>query len=109
MFSRSLNKEKVQCACSYKSRDDKFYTKPDWLPEFNAGKDYTPSYNIAPTDVTPILVSSSRFRNAAQTDIVLKPMMWGIIPPWHKVLQRQLKLLLHIEKNTNIQNKIYNE
>ncbi|KAJ8709155.1 hypothetical protein PYW07_008981 [Mythimna separata] len=80
----SLNKEKVQCACSYKSKDDNFYTKTDWLPEFNAGKDYTPSYNIAPTDVTPVIVSSSRFRNVAKSDRVLKPMMWGIIPPWHK-------------------------
>ncbi|KAJ8711721.1 hypothetical protein PYW08_008675 [Mythimna loreyi] len=80
----SLNKEKVQCACSYKSKDDNLYIIPDWLPEFNAGKDYTPSYNIAPTDVTPVIVSSSRFKNVAQSDRVLKPMMWGIIPPWHK-------------------------
>ncbi|XP_035452674.2 abasic site processing protein HMCES isoform X1 [Spodoptera frugiperda] len=80
----SLQKDKVQCACSYKSKNDNHYVKPEWLPEFNAGKDYVPSYNIAPTDVTPVLVSSSRFRNIVDCDRVLKPMMWGIIPPWHK-------------------------
>lgn len=84
----------MQCACSYRLKDNNFYTKPDWLPEFNAGKEYTPSYNIAPTDVTPVIISSSRFRNVAQSDRVLKPMMWGIIPPWHKV--EQILFLHHL-------------
>lgn len=79
----SLNKEKVQCACGYKSKKSNLYTKPSWLPEYNAGKEYTPSYNIAPTDVTPVLVSSNKFPNV-ENERVLKPMMWGIIPPWHK-------------------------
>ncbi|CAB3233523.1 unnamed protein product [Arctia plantaginis] len=79
----TLSKEQVQCACSYKSKNAK-YIKPQWLTEYNAGKDYTPSCNIAPTDVTPVLISSTRFKNAAESTRVIKPMMWGIIPPWHK-------------------------
>lgn len=85
IFCRSLGKDQVQCACSYKPKNASAFQKPEWLPEHNAGKDYTPSYNIAPTDVTPVLLSSSRFRNVAESSRVLKPMMWGIIPPWHKV------------------------
>ncbi|XP_075984823.1 abasic site processing protein HMCES [Anticarsia gemmatalis] len=80
----SLKREQVQCACSYKPRNTDLYTQPQWLPEHNAGKEYTPSYNIVPTDITPIIVSSSRFKNVAESSRVLKPMMWGIIPPWHK-------------------------
>ncbi|KAG6456066.1 hypothetical protein O3G_MSEX009545 [Manduca sexta] len=81
----SLNKDQVQCACSYKPKGASVYKKPDWLPEHNAGKEYKPSYNIAPTDVTPILISSSKFKNATSGSRLLKPMMWGIIPPWHKI------------------------
>ncbi|XP_063832322.1 abasic site processing protein HMCES [Ostrinia nubilalis] len=80
----SLNKTQIQCACSYKPKGSSSYIKPDWLPEHNDGKEYTPSYNIAPTDVTPVLVSASKYKNATKTSRVLKPMMWGIIPPWHK-------------------------
>lgn len=81
---RSLNKDQLQCACSYKGKDGEFYIKPEWLNEYNNGKEYSPSYNIAPTDVTPVLISSSKYKSA-QSDWILKPMMWGIIPPWHKV------------------------
>ncbi|XP_053615719.1 abasic site processing protein HMCES isoform X2 [Plodia interpunctella] len=80
----SLNKHQIQCATSYKPKGSSKYIQPDWLSEHNDGKEYVPSHNIAPTDVTPVLVSSSKFRNASKTERVLKPMMWGIIPPWHK-------------------------
>ncbi|XP_049886176.1 abasic site processing protein HMCES [Pectinophora gossypiella] len=80
----SLNQEQVCCACSYKANGGDLYIKPEWLHEHNNGKEYTPSYNIAPSDVTPVLVSASKYRHAANTDRVLKPMLWGIIPPWHK-------------------------
>lgn len=74
----------MRCACSYRSKNEDRYTKPEWLEEHNAGKSYAPSRNIAPSDVTPVLVSSRKFKNTPST-IALKPMMWGIIPPWHKV------------------------
>ncbi|KAJ2954810.1 hypothetical protein O0L34_g3119 [Tuta absoluta] len=77
----SLDKEQLRCACSYKATGDGNYRKPDWIDEHNDGKQYTPSYNIAPTDVTPVLISSTE---EGQQRRMLKPMMWGIIPPWHK-------------------------
>ncbi|CAH2245889.1 jg27777 [Pararge aegeria aegeria] len=80
----SLNKEQVQSACGYKPNDRNVYVKPDWLPEHNDGKNFVPSYNIAPTAVTPVLISSTKFKHTAKTNRVLKPMMWGIIPSWHK-------------------------
>ncbi|KOB75334.1 Uncharacterized protein OBRU01_03777, partial [Operophtera brumata] len=80
----SLRRDQVQCACSYKPEGAAKFVTPEWLPEHNADKEYTPSYNIAPSDVTPVLVSSSKYKNAATTDRVLKPMMWGVIPSWHK-------------------------
>ncbi|KAL4720484.1 hypothetical protein ACJJTC_004121 [Scirpophaga incertulas] len=78
----SLAKEHIQCACSYQNNGT--YVKPDWVPEYNDGKDYNPSYNIAPTDVTPVLISGNNFKNTSKSSRILKPMMWGIIPPWHK-------------------------
>ncbi|XP_047998660.1 abasic site processing protein HMCES [Leguminivora glycinivorella] len=80
----SLNKEQVICACSYQPIPGYGHCKPEWMHEHNDGKEYKPSYNIAPTDVTPVLVSASKFKTAAPTSRIVKPMMWGIIPPWHK-------------------------
>lgn len=85
-YFRSLNKDQVRCACSYKPKSSNVYTKPDWLLEHNAGKGYTPSYNLAPTEVTPVLISASKYKNESYCDRIIKPMMWGMIPPWHKVL-----------------------
>lgn len=47
--------------------------------------DYRPSVNIAPTDVTPVVVSGSHFDQDANSPVIY-PMMWGMIPPWHKVI-----------------------
>lgn len=93
MIYRSLGRDQMCCACSFKQKNEDRYTKPDWLEEHNAGKLYMPSYNIAPTDITPVLVSSRKFRNTASA-IALKPMMWGIIPPWHKVRSHFMYVLL---------------
>ncbi|KAJ0172248.1 hypothetical protein K1T71_012221 [Dendrolimus kikuchii] len=78
----SVNRDQIRCACSYKS--ERGSIKPQWIDEHNAGKDYVPSYNIAPTDVTPVLVSSSKFNATSKQNRILKPMMWGLVPPWHK-------------------------
>ncbi|XP_013186299.2 abasic site processing protein HMCES isoform X1 [Amyelois transitella] len=105
----SLNKDQVQCACSFKVKGKDTYLKPDWLPEHNNGKEYLPSYNIAPTDITPVLVSSSKYKNAAKTDRVLKPMMWGIIPPWHKGDYRSHNLSTNNCRLENLKSsKLYN-
>lgn len=99
----------IQKACTYKNvttvSDGKTptlikYKKPDWRQEYNCGKQYEPSHNLAPTDVTPVLVSVKHFEendvedqkldNASFTtkqpsidDRLLIPMMWGMIPFWH--------------------------
>ena len=63
--------------------------EPEYRLEFNSGLEYKPSYNIAPTDVTPVLVSMEHFceekdtKNVENVRIIV-PMMWGMIPFWHK-------------------------
>jgi putative SOS response-associated peptidase YedK len=39
------------------------------------GDDYEPSYNIAPTDVSPVMISNGGKR-------LVKMMRWGLIPAW---------------------------
>lgn len=63
--------------------------QPELRQEFNCGRKYVPSYNVAPTDITPVLVSKDHFydeddaKNMVNNRIVV-PMMWGMIPFWHK-------------------------
>ncbi|XP_030374739.1 abasic site processing protein HMCES [Scaptodrosophila lebanonensis] len=106
----TLDPDQVICACKYPTnkikretdaakpgRDIKFETdahdetenereKPEWRAEFNLGRTYQPSYNIAPTDITPVLVSAAHFSDASdqKNARVVVPMMWGMIPFWHK-------------------------
>ncbi|XP_038207375.1 abasic site processing protein HMCES isoform X2 [Zerene cesonia] len=104
----SLDREQIRCACSFLDRHSKSFIKPEYLHEHNNGKEYTPSSNIAPTDVTPVLISSSKFKNAAHTSRVLKPMMWGIIPPWHKGHYKHHNLSTNNCRLENIQHsKLY--
>jgi len=48
---------------------------PVWT-EAPCGGKYQPSTNIPPTSFTPILYKS-------KDQLVLQPMLWGLIPPWH--------------------------
>lgn len=83
---RTLSPTDICKACTYKTKNDKQYKNPDFRSEYNCGKSYVPSYNIAPTDVTPVLVSASHFDDESlSSDRVLVPMMWSMIPFWHKV------------------------
>ncbi|XP_065371918.1 abasic site processing protein HMCES [Calliphora vicina] len=72
---------------SVKEEQDKL--EPEYRLEFNCGRKYCPSYNVAPTDITPVLVSTAHFcdeedsKNQKNTRIVV-PMMWGMIPFWHR-------------------------
>lgn len=68
--------------------------EPEWRAEYNLGRKYEGSHNIAPTDITPVLVSAKHF-DEAEVDgnrRVLVPMMWGMIPFWHKVHFGRLNL-----------------
>lgn len=71
-----------------------------WEPDY----DFTPSYNIAPTDINPILVYSD--------NRIIKPMMWGLIPAWVKDRDRISTLINArsetITKKPSFANLVYN-
>ncbi|KAJ9589783.1 hypothetical protein L9F63_027958 [Diploptera punctata] len=76
----TLCKEDVQKACSYKNKKTGKYELPKWGRNPKNKQQYMPSYNIAPTDITPIIVPGTNF--LGETNRMLQPMMWGMIPPW---------------------------
>lgn len=82
------------------------YKQPQWRNEYNGGREYKPSYNLAPTDISPVLISAAHFNDGTDLDTstlpddfentddsddnlsddgdqVLVPMLWGMIPFWH--------------------------
>lgn len=83
VFNSNLKRETYCKATSYKDSNDKFYRQPEWHDLENGGQYFKQSNNIAPTDVTPILVSGEEF--VGYPSRILTPMVWGMIPPWHKV------------------------
>uniref|UniRef100_A0A1A9WJL8 Abasic site processing protein HMCES n=1 Tax=Glossina brevipalpis TaxID=37001 RepID=A0A1A9WJL8_9MUSC len=74
------------------------YIQPEWRPEFNCGRKYTPSFNLAPSDVTPVLVSRDHFCDKIDAKAesghcrLLMPMLWGLVPFWHKGDYRKHRL-----------------
>lgn len=63
------------------------YIQPNWIDGSSSGMAYTPSTNIAPSEVLPVLISRGH-HHSGTTELsqrVIKPMIWGMIPPWHKV------------------------
>ena len=84
---------------------------PEWRSEYNLGRKYEPSYNIAPTDITPVLVSMDHFtddetvKKQATHDRLLVPMMWGMIPFWHKVNNNTLFITIIIINLTTFRNE----
>nr|CAD7266418.1 unnamed protein product [Timema shepardi] len=78
----TLCPENLQKAVSYKSKSTGKFVCAKWIETSNCNLSYKPSHNVAPTDVTPVLVSGSHFDSNLER--VLHPMMWGMIPPWHK-------------------------
>lgn len=56
------------------------------IEDWNESSEYTPSYNIAPTDISPILRSSSEKRS-------IKMMRWGLIPSWAKDTKFAAKMI----------------
>lgn len=76
-------KEDYRKATTYFDKKNRKYEQPRWHKTNNCGLEFTPSTNIAPTEVTPVLVSGDHYKNEAER--VLQPMMWGMIPRWHRV------------------------
>lgn len=53
--------------------------KPLWRDSPDGGK-YFPANNLPPSRYTPVLWRSDQ----NPLDLSLQPMLWGLIPPWHK-------------------------
>lgn len=97
---RTLEPAQIENASVYKkdaepknkdSETKSKWKKPNWRHEYNCGRQYQPSYNLAPTDITPVLVSAKHFdfdsdqlsKTSQIDDRVIVPMLWGMIPFWH--------------------------
>jgi len=83
-------------ACTYKDSAGKF-AKPKWTehpqPKDDSGGSgssytYYPSANVAPTRFTPVLFKRSVKAEEESSDVLLQPMMFGLIPAYHKVINR---------------------
>lgn len=116
-YFRTLEPDEIRKVTAYKSpvkSEDKL-TKlklPEWRNEYNCGREYKPSFNLAPTDISPVLISAAHFDSdsdcESDSDAVdeeayreqdgssddgdasdssckqlLVPMLWGMIPFWH--------------------------
>ncbi|XP_052867992.1 abasic site processing protein HMCES-like [Anopheles cruzii] len=80
----SLKAKELKDYCQYQKTRESEVEHPRYHKEFNCGKKYEPSFNVAPTDVTPVLVSAIHFDESADAaDQLLVPMMWGMVPRWH--------------------------
>lgn len=81
----TLEPKEIQCCCRYQNTTQTKPKSPEYRNEFNCGRKYQPSHNIAPTDITPVLVSAAYFdENKDSAERTIVPMMWSIVPRWHK-------------------------
>lgn len=62
------------------------WKQPKWKENPRAGSYYQPSYNISPTCYTPVIVSGKHFRDGSgdQSERVIVPMRWALVPSWYK-------------------------
>ncbi|CAL8143710.1 unnamed protein product [Orchesella dallaii] len=76
-------------ACSYKDPSSDKFKKPSWK-EHPESKDSSTSYtyygstNIAPTKFTPVMIRSNTPSSADEEPREIMPMMFGMIPYYHK-------------------------
>lgn len=98
---------KLSLACEKSSISD--WKKPEWRQEYNCGRQYTPSYNLAPSDISPVLVSARHFDEDSQSsDRIVVPMLWGMIPRWHTGDYRKHGLTTNnCRFETMLQSKLY--
>ncbi|KAG8239149.1 hypothetical protein J437_LFUL018768 [Ladona fulva] len=106
----TLDPDNICKACSFKDPNTKKYYAPQWI-NFNDNWNYKPSHNLAPTDVFPVLVSGKHFPNSVSTnEAVIHPMIWGMIPPWHKGSINDHKLTTHNCRLEHItESRLYSE
>ncbi|XP_033730189.1 abasic site processing protein HMCES-like [Pecten maximus] len=80
----TLAPDDVCQACNYHDRKGEAQ-KPMWRDP-PGGQQYYPSYNVSPGSHTPVLLSSKHYFGELEglSDRVIQPMMWGLVPSWHK-------------------------
>ncbi|CAG5116708.1 unnamed protein product [Candidula unifasciata] len=81
----TLEPDDVVKACTYKDGNGK-RRHPIWK-DAPGGQTYWPSYNIAPTQHTPVLVASNfdgLIKGEFISERTMTPMKWGLTPSWHK-------------------------
>jgi len=54
--------------------------RPQWR-DAPCGGQYQPSTNVPPTAYTPIIFKDKTA--SVPEDLIVQPMMWGLVPPWH--------------------------
>lgn len=103
----TLNPEEVVCACKYKK--DEEVIKPTYRNEFNLSKKYKPSYNLSPSLISPIIISSKHFdSDADSSERTIIPALWSLIPRWHKGDYRKHGLTTNNARIEGIENsKLY--
>ncbi|KAI4503821.1 hypothetical protein M0802_001224 [Mischocyttarus mexicanus] len=75
----TLSKENLSCACAYKKPTGEYHKVP-WVDSSESV--YVQSCNIGPRDIVPCIVAGTHLVNKEER--LLCPMLWGMIPPWHK-------------------------
>ncbi|XP_075229765.1 abasic site processing protein HMCES [Lycorma delicatula] len=78
------------CRCSndYKKATGYFndktgkFEQPNWIQHANSNLEFKPSSNLAPTEAVPVLISGKHCDNSSEQ--ILQPMIWSLIPNWHK-------------------------
>ena len=65
-----------QSAVDVKEQEDEATLQPTWRDAPCGGR-YTPSTNLPPTSFTPVLLWDEK------QGLLLQPMLWGLVPPWH--------------------------
>lgn len=84
----------LSCRCSndYKKATGYFndktgeFEQPDWIHCANSNVEFKPSSNLAPTEAIPVLISGTHCDN--ESEQILQPMIWSLIPKWHKVIEK---------------------
>lgn len=79
----TMEPKKICQACAKNNKPLK------WRPEYNLGRKYEghldgKGFNTAPQDISPVLASNAHFDTVKSSETVVVPMLWGVIPSWHK-------------------------
>lgn len=79
----TLDPDDICHACAHLDKRGQWIV-PEWR-EAPDGRRYYPSYNVAPTSYTPVMISKNHIDPEADTALkVIQPMYWGLVPFWHR-------------------------